>query len=213
MTAEDARFALLAFFAVLLVVDPVAAMPIFLSITAGHSAERRKEMARRAAFAVFATLTFFALAGPLLFTVFGITFGSFKIASGLMLFLMSIDMMRARPSPTRSTAAEQAESREQEDVAIVPLALPMMSGPGAIATVMVFMSRAASPLQRACVLAAIALTALACWLLLSAAARTERFLRRTTIQILERIMGLVLAAVAVEFVFSGLRELLPSLRA
>ena len=211
VTSDDLRFAVLSFSALFLVVDPIAAVPIFVSITAGNSAEKRATMARRAAAVVFATLVGFAAAGGVIFDLFGITLGSFKIAGGLMLFLMSVDMMQARPSATRTTPAERAESRDFEDVAIVPLALPMMAGPGAIATVVVLTSRAQNRLQTACVFAAIAATSLLSWLLLNAAARAERLATTTTVRVVERIMGLVLAAVAVEFVFSGLRDLLPTL--
>jgi multiple antibiotic resistance protein len=212
MTGEDLRFAVLSFSALFLVVDPIAAVPIFVSITGDVPLDKKRSMAKRAAMAIFVTLVVFAVAGRVIFGLFGITLGSFKIAGGLMLFLMSIDMMRARSSPTRTTAVEQAESREREDVAIVPLALPMMAGPGAIATVVVLMSRARGNLQSAGVILAIALTSLVCWLLLNAAARTEQLLQRTTIRVIEWVMGLLLTAVAVEFVFSGLRDLLPTLQ-
>jgi MarC family membrane protein len=209
--SSDLTFATFAFSAVLLVVDPFAAAPIFLSLTAGDPVEKRKSQAHRAALATFLILTFFAMAGGLVFRLFGITLGAFKVAGGLVLFLMATDMIRARPSATRSTPAERAEGSEQEDIAIVPVAVPMMAGPGAIATVMVLMSRAAwQPLPTAAVFGAITLTSGICWLLLNAAAETGRLLRTTTLKILERVMGLMLAAVAVEFVTAGLRDLLPT---
>ena len=211
MTDDDLRFAVFSFSALFLVVDPIAAVPIFVSITAGTSPEHRMAMARRAALVVLGTLLGFAVAGRLVFELFGISLGSFKIAGGLMLFLMSVDMMQARPSATRTTPAERAESRDFEDVAIVPLALPMMAGPGAIATVVVLTSRARTPLQTASVIAAIVLTSLLCWLLLRMASRAQRLATATTVRVIERVMGLVLTAVAVEFVFSGLRDLLPTL--
>src|SRR4029078_11326278 len=134
MTGEDLRFAVLSFSALFLVVDPIAAVPIFVSITGDLPLDKKRSMAKRAAMAIFVTLVVFAVAGRLIFGLFGITLVSFKIAGCLMLFFMSIDMMRARSSPTRTTAVEQAESREREDVAIVPLALPMLDGRGALAT-------------------------------------------------------------------------------
>jgi multiple antibiotic resistance protein len=130
-----------------------------------------------------------------------------------MLFLMALDMMRAQPSPTRSTAEEEAESRDKEDVAIVPMAIPMLAGPGAIATVMVLMSRAAGkPARITAVFGAIAVTCGITWILLRGASVAERFLRKTTLHVLERVMGLLLAAVAVEFISGGLRDILPTLQ-
>jgi multiple antibiotic resistance protein len=210
---EDFKFAAVAFTAVFFVVDPFVAVPIFLSITARDSAEKRRQLAGRSAAAVFVTLSLFALAGGLLFKLFGISLGAFKIAGGIMLLLMAIDMMRAQPSRTRSSAEEQADSIEKEDVAIVPMAIPMLAGPGAMATVMVLMSRAAwRPVATVAVFVAIVLTCVVTWLMLRAAARAERFLSRTTLHVIERVMGLLLAAVAVEFMVGGLRDLLPTLR-
>jgi MarC family membrane protein len=206
-------FAFVSFTAVLFVVDPFAAVPIFLAITRGDPPDKRKQMATRAALATFVTLTTFSVAGGLIFKMFGISLGAFKAAGGLMLLLMALDMMRAKPSRTRSTEEEQAEGQEKDDVAIVPLAIPMLAGPGAIATVMMLMSRAAwRPVPTASVLGAIVVTCVVALVMLRSAATAERILSRTTLHVLERVMGLLLAAVAVEFLVGGLRDLLPGLR-
>jgi multiple antibiotic resistance protein len=209
IVSDDVRFALVALSAVFFVVDPIANVPIFLTITAADSAEQRRRIAGRAALATWVTLSVFALAGGLIFRAFGISFSAFKIAGGLMLLLMSIDMMRAQPSPTRTTAEEQGEASARDDIAIFPLAIPMLAGPGAIATVTVLMSRAAwDPVRTAAVFAAVTVSCAAAWLLMRWATRAERFLPKTLLRALERIMGLLLAAVAVEFIASGARELL-----
>jgi multiple antibiotic resistance protein len=211
--SEDLNFILIALPTILFVVDPFAAIPIFAAITAGDPVEKRKAVAGRAAIATMITLSLFALAGGVIFKAFGISLGAFKMAGGLMVLLMALDMMRAQPSRTRTSPAEQAESVERDDVAIVPLAIPMLAGPGAIAAVTVLMSRAhGRPLSIAAVFASIAVTSLLTWLLLRAAASAERFISRTTLRVFERIMGLLLAAVAVEFLVSGLADLLPRLR-
>jgi multiple antibiotic resistance protein len=213
MNWQELGFVLVAFPAILFVVDPFAAVPIFASITAGDPLQKRREIARRAALAAALILTLFALLGGLVFRLLGISLGAFKIAGGLMLLLMAIDMMRAQPSRTRSTVAEQEEGRDKEDVAVVPLALPMLAGPGAIATVTVLMSRAGwRPLPTAAVFVSIWVTALISWLVLGATAQAERFMSRTTLRIIERVAGLFLAAVAVEFMVGGIADLLPRLR-
>jgi multiple antibiotic resistance protein len=213
VSGEDLKFAVVALSAVFFVVDPFVAVPIFLAITTDDSPAKRRGMALRAALAAFVTLALFALAGGVIFRAFGITLGAFKIAGGLMLFLMATDMMRAQPSRTRSTAEEQEEGVARDDVAIVPMAIPMLAGPGAIATVMVLMSRAAwEPVPTAAVFGAIAVTCLASWLLLRSAVAAERFLSKTTLHVLERVMGLLLAAVAVEFVVGGIRDVMPTLQ-
>jgi multiple antibiotic resistance protein len=207
--ADQVQFALVATSAVFFVIDPLATVPIFLTVTNRYTPEQRRRIAARSAIAAWITLSVFALAGGLIFKAFGISLGAFKIAGGIMLLLMAIDMMRAQPSPTRSTVEEQDESRARDDIAIVPLAIPMLAGPGAIATVMVFMSRAAwDPIPVASVFGAVTITCLAAWLLMRSAARAEAFLPKTLLRALERVMGLLLAAVAVEFVAGGVRDMI-----
>jgi multiple antibiotic resistance protein len=183
-------------------------MPVFLTITRSFSADHRKRIAARAAFATWVLLCFFAVAGGLVFKAFGISLGAFKIAGGLMLLLMSIDMMRAQPSPTRTSEEEQRESAARDDIAIFPLAIPMLAGPGAIATVMVLMSRAAwRPIATASVFVAVTITCVAAWLLMRYAAKVGEKIPKTLLRAFERIMGLLLAAVAVEFIAGGVRDI------
>jgi multiple antibiotic resistance protein len=205
---EDLKFAVVALSAVFFVIDPLANVPIFLSITASYTPEQRRKIAARAAFATWVVLSVFAIAGGLIFKAFGISLGAFKVAGGLMLLLMSIDMMRAQSSPTRTTSEEQQESRAQDDVAVFPMAIPMLAGPGAIATVMVLMSRAAwDPVRTPAVFIAITITCLSAWLLMRSAASAERWIPKTLLRAFERVMGLLLAAIAVEFLASGIRDL------
>lgn len=208
MSDEDLKFAVVALSAIFFVIDPLANVPVFLSITGEFSVDQRRKVALRAAFATWVILSFFAVAGGLVFKAFGISLGAFKVAGGIMLLLMSIDMMRAQPSPTRSTPEERDESRTRDDIAIFPMAIPMLAGPGAIATVMVLMSRAAwHPARVSAVFIAITITCLVAWLLMRSASNAERFLPKTLLRAFERVMGLLLAAVAVEFIAGGVRDL------
>jgi multiple antibiotic resistance protein len=212
MNSEDLKFAVYAFSAVFFIVDPLLAVPIFLSITDGDPIDKRRQTAARASLAAVGVLSLFALAGGFIFKAFGISLGSFKIAGGLLLFLTSTDMMRAVPARTRSSAEEQAESANEKDVAIIPMAIPMLAGPGAIATVMVLMSRAAwQPVRTSAVFLSVLVTGAVAWLLMRYASVAERFLKKTVLNAAERVMGLLLAAIAVEFVASGIRDLFPSL--
>ena len=209
MTDEDAKFAVVALSAIFFVIDPLANVPVFLSITGSLSSEQRKSVALRASFATWVILILFAITGGLVFKAFGISLGAFKVAGGIMLLLMSIDMMRAQPSPTRSTKEERDESRGKgDDIAIFPIAIPMLAGPGAIATVMVLMSRATwHPVRMSAVFLAVTITCIATWLLMRSAANAERFLPKALLRAFERVMGLLLAAVAVEFIAGGVRDL------
>jgi multiple antibiotic resistance protein len=207
---QDVKFAVLALSSVFFVIDPMANVPVFLTITSRCDPEVRRRIAGKAAFATWVTLTVFAVAGGLIFRAFGISLGAFKIAGGIMLLLMAIDMMRAQPSPTRTTAKEQNESIERgDDIAIFPLAVPMLAGPGAIATVMVLMSRAAwSPTRTPSVFMAVTITCLVAWLLMRSAAGAEKYLPEPVLRAFERIMGLLLAAVAIEFIAGGIRDMI-----
>jgi multiple antibiotic resistance protein len=204
-------FALLTFSAIFFVVDPFAVIPMYLVITKGDSAEKKLVTARRASIATTVTLLSFAIAGGLIFKMFGITLGAFKIAGGILLFLMAVDMIRAQRSRLRTTPEEESEGAVSDEVAIIPLAIPMLSGPGSIATVMVLMSRSASKLQVAIVMACIVVTGILTFLVLRAATMLERTLKNTGLNILTRLMGLILAAVAVQFVISGIQDSFPQL--
>lgn len=204
-------FGLVAFSAVFFVVDPLAVLPVFLAITATETPEHKRATAMRAAITCGITLTVFAAAGSLIFRFFGITLGAFKIAGGVLLFLVALDMMQARPSRTRSTPEEEKEGVAKADVAIIPLAIPLLSGPGSIATVMVLMSKHKQLIYMVPVFASIFLTAVITWLMLRGAEWMERRLSKTFMNVVTRVMGLILAAVAVEFVINGIKDVLPTL--
>ena len=203
------QFALITFTSVLFIVDPIAVIPTYLVITRDESPAQRARTARRACIAAAILLGIFGLAGRLIFQLFGITLPAFRIAGGLILWLVAMDMLRSRRS-TQETPAEIVEGQEKEDVALTPLAVPMLAGPGAISTVTVLAGQAGTPARAATVYAAIALTAFLCWIVLRAADRLAVRLGRTGIQITSRIMGLMLAAVAVQFVITGVRDAMAS---
>jgi multiple antibiotic resistance protein len=180
-------------------------------MTRDDPAEKRRETALRAALTAGLVLATFALTGAWVFKLLGISLGAFKIAGGVVLLLLALDMIRTQPSRTRITDQEVAAGVDKEDIAIVPLAMPLLAGPGSIATVIVLMSRARAGAwwQAIPVLGAIAVTAVASYFILAGAARTERVLGRTGLAILERAAGLMLVAVAVQFMLDGLGEALP----
>jgi multiple antibiotic resistance protein len=194
--------------AVFFVVDPIGVVPIFLAMTANDPPEKVRRMARRACVTGCALLLFFALFGGLVFKLFGVTLGAFRVAGGLLLLVTALDMVNARPARTRTSMAEALEGAEKADVAIVPLAIPLLAGPGAIATVMVLMSRGTGALSAIPVMLSVVLTFAVSYMLLRGAILVQRVLRQTGVAILERVMGLLLAAIAVQFIAEGGRALL-----
>ncbi len=213
MIREIVSFALVSFSAVFVVVDPFAALPFYLSLTAADSPAGKRLTARRAAVAAGGVLAVFAMTGALVFRLLGITLGAFKIAGGVLLLIMAVDMLRTRPSEARITAGEVERGLQKQDVAIVPLAMPLLAGPGSIATVVVLMGRARTldVWHVVIVLAAIVVTAVLVHVILAGAARIDRVLGRTGLSIVERASGLLLAAIAIQFMIDGIGEALPGL--
>jgi multiple antibiotic resistance protein len=196
---------LLVFTSVLFIVDPFAAVPTFLAMTERDSPTQRRVLARRGAWTCAITLTLFALGGSLIFKIFGITIGAFKIAGGVLIGLNALDMVQARRSQQRETPVETAEGIQKEDIGILPLGVPMLAGPGAISTVMVLALGAKGPVAIGAVYVSIALTALISFYVLAAASIVERRLGQTGMRILTRLMGLVLCAIAAQFIIDGIK--------
>ncbi len=197
-------FSLLALSSIFFLVDPFASIGSFLAITAGADRTKRKRMAGKACVTCFIVLSSFALAGQLIFKMFGITLPAFEIAGGLILMLIGIDMLEAKRSPTQESLSETEEGAHKEDAGIVPLGIPMLAGPGAISSVMVMVGQADSYWQMAAIIGSIGVTAAASYGVLSAAERLQSLLGETGIRILVRIMGLLLVALAMQFFVNGL---------
>ncbi len=196
---------LLVFTSVLFIVDPFAAVPTFLAMTERDSPAQQRILARRGAWTCAITLTLFALGGSLIFKIFGITIGAFKIAGGVLIGLNALDMVQARRSQQRETPVETAEGIQKEDIGIIPLGVPMLAGPGAISTVMVLALGAKGLVPILAVYMSIALTALISFYVLAGATMVERRLGQTGMRILTRLMGLVLCAIAAQFIIDGIK--------
>jgi len=194
--------------AVFFVVDPIGVVPIFLAMTARDTREKANAMAARACVVGAGLLVFFALFGTLIFKVFGVTLSAFRVAGGILLLMTAIDMLRAKQSPTKTTAEEEKEGEQKDDISIVPLAMPLLSGPGSIATVMVLMSKGKGIVSGVPVLLSIAITFVASYFVLRGAAYLQKVLKASGVAILQRVMGLLLAAIAVQFMAEGGRDLL-----
>ena len=195
----------------LLVVDAPAAVPLFLSMTASDTDAYKRSTALRAVIAAAVVLAAFAALGSVIFRVLGVSLGAFRIAGGVLLFLLAVDMLRAERSRQRTSPEEEAEGVGRSDVSIFPLAIPILAGPGATSTVMVLVSRAEHAWQYAVLFGAIVLTAYTAYLVLRGALTVERRLGKTGMNVIQRVMGLILAATAVQFVVEGIASVLPSI--
>src|ERR1700675_4348498 len=200
------EFALLAVTSVFFLVDPFTVIPMFVAVTEDSSESERRQVARRAAWTCAIVLCSFALAGSLIFKMFGITLPAFKIAGGIILMRIGLDMLQARQSSTKVTPEETQEGTTKADASIIPLGMPMLAGPGAISTVMVLVGESHTVWQHGIVYATILLTSFISYLILAGADRVRRYLGETGIRILSRLMGLLLVALAVQFVANGLTD-------
>ena len=198
------------FLAIFIVVDPFGIVPFFISLTAGFDARRRRRTVLKASLIAFIVLLLFIFAGSAILRFLGIQPGSFYIAGGILLFLVSIDLLFGKPGRTKTPPREPGSEEphvEREDVSIFPLAVPMLAGPGTITTILLYVSagRGAAELSvlTACVAVALACAALT----MSLSAAFLRVLGRTGVSVIERIMGIILAGLSVQFVYDGIVRL------
>ncbi len=206
-TSFDSQFAIVALSSIFFLVDPFAAIPSFLSITAGDTIQQKHRTAKRAAITCFVVLSTFALIGSYIFKLFGLTLPAFEIAGGLILLLVGLEMLQARRSTTQETPRETEEGIEKAEAGIVPLGIPMLAGPGAISTVMVLMGPHFQLWRAVAIFGAITFTAVISYIVLRGAERVGRFMGDTGIRIMMRVMGLLLTAIAVQFFLKALEDL------
>jgi multiple antibiotic resistance protein len=197
--------------ALVAIVDPIAGIPMFLSTTAHDTAQARHRTAGVVAITVFCVLTVAALIGTEVLRFFGISIPTFLIGGGILLLLMAISMLQAKESGMRQTPDEAVEATEKDAVAVVPLGIPLLAGPGAISTMIIATHQSPGILHHFLLLIPAAITALTVWFCFLAATRISGRLGRTGINIISRVMGLIIAAIGVEFMYRGIIELFPKL--
>jgi multiple antibiotic resistance protein len=201
------EYILLAASSLLVIVDPLAAVPAFLAMTPRDTPEQRMQMARMASWVTAGTLLAFAVAGKWIFKFLGITMPAFQLAASIILLLVALDMLRAQRSRVRETSEETAAGVAKADIAVTPLAIPMLAGPGAISTAILLHNQAADWGQRAALYGCIAGVSLATYLVLRLSATGAKWLSAIAMNITTRIMGLLLAAVAIQFMLNAIKEL------
>lgn len=202
-----AEYVFLAFSSLFVIIDPMAAVPAFLAMTSGDSPELRERMARLACFVVAIVLLTFAIAGKWIFKVLGITMPAFQIAASIVLLIVALDMLRAQRSRVQETSEETEAGANKNDIAITPLAVPMLAGPGAISTAVLLHTQAANVAQSVALYLCIIAVAFMTYIVLRVSIHGARWLNPIAMKITTRIMGLLLAAVAVQFMLNALKEL------
>ncbi|AOY44971.1 putative membrane protein [Psychrobacter sp. AntiMn-1] len=200
----------------MVLINPFSALTLFLDLTRGYSMRNRRKVARVACLTIFITISFFTVAGETLLKALGISIGSFQLAGGILVFLISLNMMNGEGNPVKPDQENFDVDHVQDALptmasAVVPIAIPMMIGPGGISTVIIYSSQVSGILQVSAIIIAGLFISLFCYLALMAAGRISRLLGDTGLNIMSRIMGMLLAAVSIEIIVSGLRTLFPAL--
>ena len=202
--------------AFLVLINPFSALTLFLDLTRGYSMMNRRKVARIACLTIFITISFFTVVGETLLKALGISIGSFQLAGGILVFLIALNMMNGEGNPVKPDQENFDVDHVQDApptaaAAVVPLAIPMMIGPGGISTVIIYSSQVSGILQISAILIAGLLISIFCYLALMAAGRISRLLGDTGLNIMSRIMGMLLAAVSIEIIVNALRSLFPIL--
>jgi multiple antibiotic resistance protein len=193
-----------AFATLFVTIDPLGRAPIFLALTAGMGRRERGQIAARAALIAFAILVLFAIAGTVILEVFGITLHAFRIAGGLLLFHIAFEMIFEKRQDRHERSADRAVTADQiRDIAVFPLAIPLLAGPGAISATILLSGAYPNVAGRVVLIAIVAVSLLASWLVFLLAERLDRFLGATGRIVLTRLLGVILAALAVQFVIDG----------
>ena len=199
------------FVAMIVIVNPLGIIPVFVAMTASNSELQRKAIAYGAAMTVAATLLISALLGERVLEVFGISLASFKVGGAILIMLNAIAMMQAMPSRDKQTPEEALEAEDKASIAVVPLGIPLLAGPGAMSTIIIYASEKKAVWHLLTVCLVSIGVALVTWLALRVATRIGARMGTTTVNVATRIMGLLLAALAVEIFAGGLVELIPAL--
>ncbi|WP_428771554.1 YchE family NAAT transporter [Vibrio sp.] len=211
MSNFDIAIFLQFFLGMVAAVNPVGIMPVFVSLTGHMSPEEKNKTALTANVAVAVILVVSLLAGQLLLDMFSISLDSFRIAGGLLLLSIAFSMMSGKLGEDKQNKQEKSEYVSREQIGVVPLAMPLMAGPGAISSTIVYGSRYPSMMDTVGIVVTVGLFCACSWVLFRSAPLIVRFLGQTGINVITRIMGLILAALGVEFIANGLRNLFPGL--
>lgn len=192
----------------LVTIDPAGLAPLFLALTGGMTREQRIQVATRASLIGLGVLALFAVAGTTILAVFGITLPAFRVAGGLLLFWIAFEMIFERRQQRHESTAERAIGRDViRNVAVFPLAIPLIAGPGAISATVLLSGAFAGPVERAVLVAIIAAIVAMTWFVFFLAEKVDRFLGETGLSILTRLLGVILSALAVQFVADGVKAL------
>ncbi|WP_434779360.1 MarC family protein [Neisseria sp. Ec49-e6-T10] len=197
--------------ALLVLMNPLGAISLFIGLTPGYSQEERKKIAKTSFITIIIVVFFFSLLGESILHFLNISIGSFRVGGGILVMLIAISLMNPKPTDTKTTQEEKDEAENKSNIAVVPLTIPLQIGPGTISTIIIYSSAAKTGWQTIQLLVAGCIAAMISYSALVMATPISKILGQTGINIVNRLMGMVLAAVSIEIIVAGLKNLFPTL--
>jgi len=202
----DLEFFILCFSSLFALINPIGIVPIFITITENYTQEERNKIALKSVIFSFLVLIVFSQIGDLIFSFYGITIHAFRIAGGILLFKISLDMVESKRSRTRTTPAEMEEAGEKDEVAYTPLGVPLIAGPGSIASIMILSSEAKNNLDKMTLFVSLAIVLLATFIIFKLSKVLSNYFGKSGLRIMQRIMGLILLVISIEFILKGIQD-------
>lgn len=204
----DLEFFILCFSSLFALINPIGNVPIFITITENYNQQERNKIALKAVIFSLLVLVVFALIGDLIFSFYGITIHAFRIAGGILLFKISLDMVESKRSRTRTTPSEMEEAEEKDDVAYTPLGIPLIAGPGSIASIMILSSEAKNNLDKLTLFMTLVMVLFATFIIFKLSKFLSNYFGKSGLRIMQRIMGLILLVISIEFILKGIQDTL-----
>tara|TARA_B110000014_G_scaffold264438_1_gene266013 strand:+ start:3097 stop:3747 length:651 start_codon:yes stop_codon:yes gene_type:complete len=200
------EFFILCFSSLFALINPIGLVPIFITITENHTQDEKNKIALKAVFFSLLILIIFAQIGDLIFSFYGITIYGFRIAGGILLFKISLDMIESKRSRTRTTPAEMEDIEGKDEIAYTPLSIPLIAGPGSIASIMILSSEAKDYLDKSTLFIALVIVLLITFIIFKLSKILSDYFGKSGLRIMQRIMGLILMVISIEFVLKGIEQ-------
>lgn len=197
-------FLILSIVSIITLINPVGIIPNYINLMDSFSLEEQKEITLKACLVAFLVLIIFAVMGNFIFIFFNLTIYAFKVVGGVLFFRIGLNMLESKISRTKSTPMEEKEAMHKDDITYTPLGIPLIAGPGAITSVMILSENTSSITEKAIFIVAIFICILSTYLILSVSKKLSKMIGMTGIRIVQRVMGIILMAIAVQFIFDGL---------
>ena len=197
-------FLILSIISIITLINPVGIIPTYLNIIENFDKKDQKEITFKASIVAFILLVLFAIMGTFIFNFFNLTIYAFKIVGGILFFRIGLNMVESRMSRTKSTPQEEKEAMHKDDITYTPLAIPLIAGPGAITSVMILSENVITVSEKILFISAIAICVIITYIILVASKKMSKMIGTTGIRIIQRVMGIILMAIAVQLIFSGL---------